>query len=153
MDRLQPLEGEFRIEGRRHTPDGPVLLTPTRATIEYTLNRFVLREEATVDMGLEQAVTLLTYFSYDEYRHVYRMAVMDDAFGLMDIYEGRFVDDSTLIATNLRSDTHFETGEGGRMHFQLRWRIGSRIRQFDVLVSTDAGASWTPYFEMTYTPV
>ena len=153
MERLQPLAGNYRIEGQRHAPDGPIKLTATQATIAYTLNRRALREDASVDMGLEQPVTLLTYFSYDEYRQVYRIAVMDDAFGLMDIYEGRFVDDATLIATNLRSDTHFPTADDGRLHFQLRWYLGGDVKQFDVLASTDGGASWTPYFEMTYTPV
>jgi len=150
MQRLAPLAGEFRVEGIRHTPDGPVALEPTEASIVFTLNGLALREESQSDMGRDVPVNLLTWFTWDPYREVYRIAVMDDSFGVMDIYEGRFVSEHRLVATNLRSNTYFPLEDGARMHFQLRWDLAAMPKTFDVLYTTDGGASWQPYFEMIY---
>ncbi len=153
MQRLSPLAGEFRIEGIRHTPDGPVELMPTSATVQYTLNDLALVERSDSDLGQDEPVALMTVFGYDTYREVYRISVIDDTWGVPDIYEGRFVSDGVLVATNLRSDTHFPLEGGGRLHFQLRWDLTGEAKRFDVLMSSDGGASWTPYFETTYSRV
>ncbi len=153
MQRLASLAGEFRVEGIRHTADGPVDLVPTSATVEYTLNDLALVERSDTDLGREEPVGLMTVFGYDTYREVYRISVIDDTWGVPDIYEGRFVSDGVLIATNLRSDTHFPLEGGGRLHFQLRWDLSGDVKRFDVLMSGDGGASWQPYFETTYTRI
>ena len=142
MQRLASLAGEFRVEGIRHTPDGPVELQPTSATVEFTLNDLALVERSETDLGREEPVALMTVFGYDTYRDVYRISVIDDAWGIPDIYEGRFVSDGV---------THFPLEGGGRLHFQLRWDLTDDVKRFDVLMSGDGGASWTPYFETTYT--
>ncbi len=150
MQRLSSLAGEFRIEGVRHTQDGPVELLPTSATVVYTLNELALVERSDTDLGREQPVGLMTVFGYDTYREVYRITVIDDTWGVPDIYEGRFVSDGVLVATNLRSDTHFPLEGGGRLHFQLRWDLTESVKRFDVLMSGDGGVSWSPYFETRY---
>lgn len=150
MQRLSSLAGEFRVEGVRHTPDGPVELKPTTATVAYTLNDLALVERSDTDLGQEEPVGLMTVFGYDTYREVYRISVIDDTWGVPDIYEGRFVSDGVLVVTNLRSDTHFPLEGGGRLHFQLRWDLTGDVKRFDVLMSGDGGASWSPYFETKY---
>ena len=152
MERLAAFQGLYRIEGVRHEPEGPVPLTPSEGRAEFILNGMMLQETAQVDMG-DAMVTLQTYFSFDSYRQVYRIAAMDDTFGLMDIYEGRFTADGVLVATNLRADTYFPLEGGQRLHFQLRYDFSKDVKTFDVLMTTDGGATWSPYFEMTYTPV
>ncbi len=153
MQRLASLAGEFTVEGVRHTPDGPVDLLSTSATVEFGLNDLTLIEQSDTDLGMEEPVALMTVFGYDTYRDVYRILVIDDTWGVPDIYEGRFVSDGVLVATNLRSDTNFPLEDGGRLHFQLRWDLSDEVKQFDVLMSSDGGATWQLYFETQYTRV
>ncbi|WDI30745.1 DUF1579 family protein [Hyphococcus flavus] len=153
MQRLTPLKGEFIVEGVRHTPDGEASLRKSEAKIEYILNGYGLQDRSEADMGTDAPVKLLTTLSYDPYRKVYRVSVLDDTFGLMDIYEGRFIEENILAVTNLRADTYFPLNdEGDRLHFMLRWDMSADVKKFDVLMTRDGGASWSPYFEMTYTP-
>ncbi len=154
MQRLAPLVGEYTAGGVRYTQDGEIPLQENTAKIDYILNGFGLEEKVKVDMGMEEPVTLLTTFSYDPYRQLYRVSVLDDTFGLLDIYEGRFNDKGVLSVTNLRADTYFPFGDdGGRLHFMLQWSLNSPVKTFDVLMTSDGGATWLPYFEMKYTPV
>ena len=154
LERLSPLIGKFTVGGMRHTQEGKVPLPQSEAKVQKILNGYGLQESSEADMGMENPVRILTTFSYDPYRKLYRVSAMDDTFGLMDIYEGRFIEDGILAVTNLRSDTYFPMGDdGGRLHFMLRWTLNTPVKKFDVLMSTDGGASWAPYFEMTYTPV
>ncbi|WP_370339381.1 hypothetical protein [Parvularcula marina] len=151
MARLAPLEGEFVITGVRHTPDGPIELREATSTSQFVLNGRVLEEERTSDLGLEELITLKTQMSYDQYRQLYRVAVVDDTWGLMDIYEGRFTEPEMLEVTNLRSDTHFPLGDDQKMHFRLRWDLGAP-KTFTVDYSLDQGESWATYFEEVMTP-
>ncbi len=153
MARLSSLEGVFEVTGVRHTPDGPVPLQETTASAQYILNGFVLEETSQSDMGRPDLVSLLTHFSYDPHRQVYRISVSDDTFGIMDVYEGRFTADGALIATNLRSDVYFPLEGGDRMHFQLKWDLSEPSKSFDVLYSTNGGATWVPFYEMVYKPI
>lgn len=154
MQRLAPLVGTFNVTGVRHGQDGKTQLKPSKVVVDYILNGFGVRDFSEADMGMEKPVALETTFSYDPYRNVYRVSVLDDTFGLMDIYEGRFLEDGILAVSNLRSDTYFPIGaDGERLHFMLRWDMTDATKQFDVLMTSDGGASWAPYFEMDYSPV
>ncbi len=154
MQRLAPLEGSFAVTGVRHSQEGETPLPQSIAKSAYILNGFGLEETVEVDMGMEKPVTLLTTFSYDPYRKVYRVSVLDDTFGLLDVYEGRFNSEGVLSVTNLRSDSYFPMGEDGdRLHFMLQWTLNDPVKKFDILMTPDGGASWSPYFELEYTPV
>lgn len=93
----------------------------------------------------EDGFIVETFLSYDQYRNVYRLAAIDDTFGLMDIYEGDFTDSKTLLVTNLRAGTNFPTSDGGEMYFRLTFsEIDETTREFLVESSADNGASWQP---------
>lgn len=86
-----------------------------------------------------------TFLSYDQYRNTYRLAAIDDIYGLMDIYEGDFIDDKTLQVTNLRAGTNFPTSDGGEMYFRLTFNeINNNTRNFLVERSSDNGQTWQP---------
>lgn len=150
MQRLEPLTGTAQVSIVRHTPDGPVTMPATQSRGAFTLNGHGLREVVRFEQAPGDFITLDTMFSYDPNRDVYRIAVHDDDFGVMDIYEGRFTSDTVLVATNLRSDIYFPLDDGRRMYFQLRWDFAGDSVKFDVLYTTDGAATWHPFYEMEY---
>lgn len=150
MARLAPLVGVSQVTGVRHSPTGTTQLSPSQAEGQMILGGHALRETSQIEQQPGDIITLQSEFSFDQFRDRYRIAVLDDDFGLMDIYEGRFVSDTLLVATNLRSDTHFPLEDGRAMHFQLRWDFSEPTVHFDVLLTVDGGANWLPFFELEY---
>ena len=150
MVRLAPLVGVSQVSGVRHSPDGTMQLSPSQAEGEMILGGHALRETSHIEQQPGDVISLQTEFSFDQFRDRYRIAVLDNDFGLMDIYEGRFVSDALLVATNLRSDTHFPLEDGRAMHFQLRWDFSEPTVHFDVFLTVDGGANWLPFFELEY---
>lgn len=151
MARLHSMIGTWRVGGVRHTRDGAEPLRQGAATVALELDGRVLVERGQIDLAADDLTRIRTLFSYDPYRDVYRVMSIDEAYGLMDIYEGGFDAQGRLAVTNLRSDTHFPI-ESGRLHFQLRWDLSDPdAHGFDVLMTTDGGASWRLYYEQTYT--
>ncbi|QLC22963.1 hypothetical protein HFP51_12670 [Parasphingopyxis sp. CP4] len=150
IERLAPLVGTSRVTGVRHGPNGATDLAASEAEGRIILGGHILREDTQIEQQPGDLITLQTQFSFDQFRNLYRIAVVDDDFGLMDIYEGRFISDTLLVATNLRSDTHFPLEDGRAMHFQLRWDFSELVVHFDVLLTVDGGANWRPFFELEY---
>ncbi|GJL96567.1 MAG: hypothetical protein DHS20C06_03840 [Hyphobacterium sp.] len=147
---LEGHEGHWTVTGRRLDPDGWTDIAPQMAEIENVYGGRAYVETTQIDYGSNQS-GLQTTLTWDGFREVYRISALDEGFGLLDVYEGRLDSDGRLVATNLRSDTYFEFGEDTRLHFQLRWTFVSDDQfMFDVLMTTDGGASWTPYFELEY---
>ncbi|MCC3859741.1 DUF1579 family protein [Pseudemcibacter aquimaris] len=86
-----------------------------------------------------------TFITYDQYRNLYRLAAVDDTYGLMDIYEGDFISENELQLTNLRAGTNFPSQNDGEMYFRLTFtEIDKNTREFLVEKSSDEGANWEP---------
>ena len=152
MARLAPLAGDWLVTGEMMGPDGAQALEPGTAQAQYAFNQRGLEETAHIELGSEGMTELRTLFTYDPYRAVYRLSVMDDAFGLLDIYEGTFDAEGRLVTTNLRSDTSYPI-EGGQLHFKLVHDFtGSEGHDFEVYMSADRGESWMLYFDQHYAP-
>lgn len=152
MARLAPLAGDWVVTGEIMGPDGAQALEPGTAQARYAFRERGLEETARIDLGSEGLTELRTLFSYDPYREVYRLSVMDDAFGLLDVYEGDFDAEGRLVTTNLRADTAYPI-EGGQLHFKLVHDFAeSGGHDFEVYMSADRGESWTLYFDQHYAP-
>lgn len=153
MERLAPLAGSWRVTGQILTPSGAVDLRAGTAETVFAFNDRGLDELAVIDLGSPDLTQMRSTFSYDPYRSLYRVTVMDDAYGLMDVYEGDFDAEGRLVVTNLRSDTSFPI-QGGQLHFKLVYDFSpDNAHDFDVYLSTDRGESWSLYFDQHYEAV
>ncbi|WP_394693405.1 DUF1579 family protein [Hyphobacterium sp.] len=150
LDFLDNHEGDWTVSGRMMTPDGWVETSDQPATIESLYDGRAYIERSTVDFGSEVS-GLTTLISWDVFREVYRVAAVDESYGLLDVYEGHLDDVGRLSVTNLRADTYFPAGPTGEMHFRLSWTFVDEDRfVFEVDLTTDRGETWSPYFELTY---
>lgn len=82
--------------------------------------------------------------SYDIYQKTYRTSVVDDASGLVDVFEGTLDASGSLVQTNVRSGTHY-LQEGDRVHTRLIFTpLENGLWRWAVESSTDLGATWRP---------
>lgn len=150
--RLNPLLGAFSVTGTQAGPDGSLIAyVPSTGQGRTLLNGYGLEQDMTVGPAVGQMMTLQVTFSYDQFRQLYRVAVLDDMTGLLDIYEGDFKNDSVLSVTNLRSETFYPNGAQS-IYFKLEWNISGEAPTFDVLASTDVGKTWASYMQIVLTP-
>lgn len=152
LEKFRPLIGTFDISGVRYTPNGEVPLTPTQSAIQPIMGGYGLQDMSQIDVGSPELMGLQSTITYDQFRKIYRVTLLDDTLGLMDVYEGDFDTDTVLSVTNLRSDTHFPIGPNGEaMHFKLRWDLGASPITYELLMTVDGGESWDNFSKMTYT--
>ncbi|MEM9495991.1 MAG: DUF1579 family protein [Pseudomonadota bacterium] len=148
MKALDALHGEWTSLTEMRGQDGEWQTFSKDLVVFEPLVSGLLLAERHVERISGAGFVLLTSFSYDQYRDLYRTSVVDETFGLMDIYEGDAKDD-VLTMTNLRSGTSFPTDDG-EMFFKLRIPLTGDTRVMDVDVSTDKGETWAPLYRMTY---
>jgi len=152
LEKFRPLIGTFDISGVRYTPNGEVPLTPTQSATQPIMGGYGLQDMSQIDVGSPELMGLQSTITYDQFRKIYRVTLLDDTLGLMDVYEGDFDTDTVLSVTNLRSDTHFPIGPNGEaMHFKLRWDLGASPITYELLMTVDGGESWDNFSKMTYT--
>lgn len=152
LEKFRPLIGTFDISGVRYTPNGEVPLRPTQSATQPIMGGYGLQDMSQIDVGSPELMGLQSTITYDQFRKIYRVTLLDDTLGLMDVYEGDFDTDTVLSVTNLRSDTHFPIGPNGEaMHFKLRWDLGASPITYELLMTVDGGESWDNFSKMTYT--
>lgn len=149
LQALSPLLGEWRVTLYRLGEAGEwVEESADDVFFEPSLNGLLLTERMLQRISGE-GFELKTDYMFDQYRDVYRLAVADDTFGLMDIYEGQ-LEDGALIVTNLKSGTGFPLDAETMMNFRLTIPVASGNRQMTIDQSTDAGATWRPFYRADY---
>ena len=148
MERLASLEGHWSSVTRYSSDKG-------QSWSEGPLQRVKFERRQKSLMIAEIPLTtdlpgfhLESFFTYDQYRGLYRVAVIDDTWGIMDIYEGTFEGDR-LVLTNLRAATGFPM-EGGVRHFRLIYEFHDMERTVTIDASDDGGESWFPNFVVTF---
>ncbi len=151
MQALASWEGKWMVQ-MRYSPDNGATwqdLPPAEHDFKFREKGLILREEPLeVNPNTFQSAT---YYSYDQYRKTYRIAVMDDTWGIMDIYEGNITDDK-LVLTNMKSGTFFPIGNGILRGFKLMIDLaGDTQRSFVIHKTDDNGKTWQPNFNITYT--
>ena len=149
LGKLEPLVGRWTLSLEYSANGGDNWTKYPNSIVEvgHRLKGLALAE--TTVSAEPGALELETYFSYDQYRDVYRLAVLDDTFGVMDIYEGR-LDDNALIVTNLKAGTFFPTQDGRELAFRLTIAIDPVSRDMIIDASLDGGETWFPYFRARY---
>ena len=109
----------------------------------------VLLTEREISRLSGEGFSLITDFSFDQYRKRYRAAVIGTGWGLMDIYEG-VVADGVLEMDNLRSGTTFKLDDGRGMHFRLSIPLTGDDRLMTIEQSLTAGEAWSPFYRIRY---
>lgn len=150
MQALASFVGTWSVQMSYSPDDGATWqqLPPAIHEISFREKGLILSERPTeVNPNAFQSAA---YFSYDQYRETYRLAVMDDTWGIMDIYEGN-IDGGKLVSTNLKSGTFFPVGDGKWRGFKLSLDLtGDSERVMVVEKTDDNGTSWQPNFIITY---
>ncbi|WP_412546798.1 DUF1579 family protein [Maricaulis sp. MIT060901] len=151
MSRLASLAGSWVATIEIMQPDGGwETAGEEMVEIRYMLGGLALREDPA-----EHPVNpfrLESTIQYDQNRDLYRLAVMDDTWGNMDIYEGEWNEDGALVLTNLRSGTSFENPDGTSLSFRLTTRIdGPNSNVFQIDMTADNGETWRPYQRISRT--
>ncbi len=144
MAKLESLLGHWKTTNYAWQDDAWTEIATTDVHYASKLKGKLITEEISNVVPIDSFI-VETFISYDQYRNVYRLAAVDDIYGLMDIYEGDFVDDNNFQLTNLRAGTNFPTADGGEMYFRLTFtEIDQNTREFLVERSADNGATWSP---------
>ncbi len=151
MQKLAPMVGTWSLTMEYSPDDGATWQTAPRSEVEfsYQMKNLVIGERPLN----ESSTTFQTasFYSYDQYRNTYRIAVLDDTWGIMDIYEGN-IENGVLVATNLKAGTLFPVSESLSRAFRLNIAISdSTERRMKIEKSDDGGKSWQPNFNLIYT--
>lgn len=151
MKKLESLAGNWTIQSR-YTPDEGKTwqsVPPSAVKLGFRQKNLMLAETPleTEKPGFHME----NFITYDQYRKLYRMAAIDDMWGLMDVYEGT-IDGDNLVLTNLKSGTFFPNESSGWRAFRITFELKSGERLMIVEKSDDGGKNWHPNFEITYTP-
>lgn len=151
MAPLRPLVGTWEMVTESRTPSGEWQASPpTTSVVVALLGGKALQEQSTLRIG-ELVFDMVTLFTYDPFRRVYRVAAVDHQSGMMDVAEGQFVD-GALVIDDLRARTFFPWGDGREGAFRLTKRfVGPDHFRVDSEVSFDEGKTWTPYTRSRYT--
>ena len=144
MAKFESLLGYWNTVQYSYENDAWIQIATSIVTYNKKLKGKLIAEEIH-DLMPDNIFIVETFISYDQYRNLYRLAAIDDTFGLMDIYEGDFISSKIFQVTNLRAGTNFPTDYGGEMYFRLTFtEIGNNTREFLVERSTDNGNTWSP---------
>lgn len=149
MEALGFLAGSYEVTGEVMGQDGNWhVAEPTTAVIEPAAGGASLREVGTYQVpgfgyGLD------AHYTYDGFRDVYRITLIDTVYGLLDVYEGSMTD-GVLDFTNLRSGTTFPLPDGREMNLHVRIEPNDNGHLFHIDASVDAGENWGPLYRFTY---
>lgn len=151
MKQLQQLAGSWKMTVESTNDNGKTWMASPTQNVNITLkhNGMVLEEKPSES---DKAMfKMLTYITYDQYRGVYRKAAIDDVWGIMDLYEGKIVDNK-LILDNLTSKTFFPISKDVWRGFRLTADLSltGNSRQMLIEKTDDNGQSWQPAFRATY---
>jgi glyoxylase-like metal-dependent hydrolase (beta-lactamase superfamily II) len=79
---------------------------------------------------------------YDLFQKRYRLAVVDDVTGLVDVFQGGFDASAALVLTNVEAGTHYRAG-ADVVHTRLTFRSLPDDRwQWEIADSRDGGRTW-----------
>lgn len=152
MQALAVLSGEWVVQSKYSSDDGKTWQesTPNRVSVAMRQKGKILAETPLEPQ--KRGFHVESLITFDQYRKVYRMAAIDDYWGLMDVYEGNLEGDA-LVLTNLKAGTFFPIGPDAWRAFRITLELKPEKRMMIVEKSDDGGKSWQPNFEIGYTAI
>lgn len=147
---LADLLGCWQVLTAIPTEDGLRNTAPGRAEVRLAVGGRALVEDVRLEGAGAEDLRRRHTFTWDPYLNRFRITVIDDASGHLDVYEGGF-EDGRLLVDNLRAHTYSPTALGRELAFRMRWHeISSDGFRLDVYQSDDDGESWTLFAAHTY---
>ncbi len=143
MQKLAFLVGEWEVQAEPFGPNGqPGPSFQTTSRIISRLGGAVIEESIPLPQANDTTINMVTVWSFDRFRKVYRIAYLDDTYALFDVFEG-IEQDGRIVFDNLRANTSLPGPEGRPMHGRNtladlspdRFTITSEI-------SFDGGKTW-----------
>ncbi|MEM8962857.1 MAG: DUF1579 family protein [Acidobacteriota bacterium] len=146
---LHALEGTWTGTYEQNGPEGWVVTGTSTVKFRVRLDGSAVEKRHIVKMrGSEWP--MMTTFTFDPHREVYRLAAVDGPSGLMDIHEGQ-LEDGFLVVDNTGSGTSMPLESGDQMSFRLRFDLrDSDALRLEVFNSIDGGANWAPMMKVSY---
>ncbi len=154
MERLRFMAGEWEVVAHVMGEEGVWVATPLPTTTSITRAPGGTFHQEIMPVAYGELVTQLFFsWSYDPYRHVYRMVSCDSSTGLMDVLEGQFeADTDTVVINDVRSGTTVREADGSQSYMQLASSKTGEDSFTDIVSeSRDGGQSWTPVFRAIHT--
>lgn len=149
MEKLSVLTGDWLMTAEYSADDGQTWSKgePEHIKLSYRQKNLMLHE---VPMNTDRpGFHTEIFIAYDQYRKLYRLIAVDDAWGLPDVYEGK-LEDGKLVVTNLKSGTFFPMDENVWRGFRITLELNAAKRMMVVDKTDDNGKSWQPNFRITY---
>lgn len=150
LDAVSFMEGRWRFvstffeNGVRGTPQ-----EPKEAVTERTLGDAFIRMNLPVTFPGATFQFEMT-LSYDRFNQVYRLAVLDDLNGFMDMYSGQ-MKNGVLTMTNVETGTAFPDGKGGLVFGKLELHKTADGFQLHGFVSSAPEGPFENYMKMAFT--
>jgi hypothetical protein len=155
LERLRGLLGEWELTQVLIEDDGSSSSTPRGPSqTQITLNRFLLETRLRCDVAGVVTHCLLTW-SFDPFMEVYRVTITEGAFGYMDLHEGVFEENGTLLLSNEGMPTPLSSSDGTLVgRYRLEFEDGDDASGYTLFgnFSVDGGETWPNEFEMRFRP-
>ena len=113
-ERLQRFVGEFEgtLEQRNpHEKDAQWVATPVTLSGRWSVSGHYAELRGTFEFGgIDKPIEMLLLWGWDRFQKEYRLVVLDDFVGLVDVFEQQSA--SPLTLSNVAHGTYFEDRDG-----------------------------------------
>ena len=150
MEELGFLIGKWTLENFENKKDqGWTSLGKTQAIMKLEHNGRFVREEVKYITGFGE-INMITHIGFDSRINSYKLSAMDQEYGLMDIYRGKWVENK-LVFTNMESDVPIKTNDGKELFFRVTYeKTSDKELVHWVEGTTDKGNTWFPFSKSLY---
>ena len=149
MKELSFMAGSWDVKAERYTREGKWAdAGMTKSTIKWLWSNIALQESVGFKTPNGE-MKLNIQLSYDQFQKCYRVTIVDNQYGLMDIYEGQFKE-NILLVTNERCKTFYPI-QDGHLKFQIKYTKKSENSMVFMVNMAKVGTdNWRPMSKSTY---
>ena len=110
---------------------------------------FIKEDEVIISYGGENT-SYFVIWSYNQYRKIYQMVIGNKSDGSIEVLEGDFVSDDTIVVDNLRTGTSTLNLEGQAVYGRLSSTSTPDTFE-DIYTESIDGKVWTPIYRAMHT--